>query len=47
MLLVKHGLFRVDADQALLKVYDGEAIVKGESGQLTVHKGKETALNGV
>jgi hypothetical protein len=47
MLLVKHGLFRVDADQGLFKVYDGEAIVKGESGQLTLHKGKETALNGV
>jgi len=47
MLLVKHGLFRVDADQGLLKVFDGEAIVKGESGQLTLHKGKETALNGV
>ncbi|HEV8039215.1 MAG TPA: hypothetical protein VGP62_10165 [Bryobacteraceae bacterium] len=47
MLLVKHGLFRVDAEQGLLKVYDGEAIVKGESGQLTLHKGKETALNGV
>jgi hypothetical protein len=47
MLLVKHGLFRVDAEQGLLKVYDGEAIVKGESGQLTVHKGKDTALNGV
>ena len=47
MLLVKHGLFRVDADQGLFKVYDGEAIVKSESGQLTLHKGKETALNGV
>jgi hypothetical protein len=47
MQLVKHGLFRVDADQGLLKVYDGEAIVKAESGQLTLHKGKETALNGV
>lgn len=47
MLLVKHGLFRVDADQGLFKVFEGEAIVKGESGQLTLHKGKETALNGV
>jgi len=47
ILLVKHGLFRVDAVQGLFKVYDGEAIVKGESGQLTLHKGKETALNGV
>lgn len=47
MLLVKHGLFRVDADQGLFKVYDGEAIVKAQSGQVTLHKGKETVLNGV
>jgi hypothetical protein len=47
MQLVKHGLYRVDAEQGLFKVYDGEAIVKGESGQLTLHKGKETALTGV
>jgi hypothetical protein len=46
MLLVKHGLYRVDADQGLFKVFDGEAIVKGDSGQLTLHKGKETALTG-
>ncbi len=46
MLLVKHGLYRVDADQGLFKVYDGEAIVKGESGQLTLHKGKQTVLTG-
>jgi hypothetical protein len=46
MLLVKHGLYRVDAEQGLFKVYDGEAIVKGDSGQLTLHKGKETALTG-
>ena len=47
MLLVKHGLYRVDAEQGLFKVYDGEAIVKGESGQLTLKRGKETSLNGV
>ena len=46
MLLVKHGLYRVDAEQGLFKVYDGEAIVKGDSGQLTLHKGKETVLTG-
>jgi hypothetical protein len=46
MLLVKHGLYRVDADQGLFKVFDGEAIVKGESGQLTLHKGKQTVLTG-
>jgi hypothetical protein len=47
MLLVKRGLYRVDAEQGIFKVYDGEAIVKGQSGQLTLHRGKETALNGV
>jgi len=45
--LTKHGLYRVDAEQGLFKVYDGEAIVKAESGQLTLHKGKQTSLNGV
>jgi hypothetical protein len=48
MMLVKHGLYRVNTEPAaLLQVYDGEAIVKGESGQLTLHAGKETALTGV
>src|SRR5271165_1061990 len=47
ILLVKHGLFRVDTDPARLRVFDGEAIVKAESGQLTVKGGKETTLSGV
>lgn len=47
MLLVKHGLYRVDTDPASFKVYDGEAIVKGESGQVTLKSGKETSLTGV
>ena len=47
MVLVKHGLYRVDADPARFQVYDGEAIVKGDSGQVTLKSGKETALNGV
>jgi hypothetical protein len=46
LLLVKHGLYRVDAEQGLFKVYDGEAIAKGDSGQVTLHKGKETLLTG-
>ncbi len=46
ILLVKHGLYRVDADQGLFKVYDGEAIAKNESGQVTLHKGKQTLLTG-
>jgi hypothetical protein len=47
MILVKHGLYRVDADPARFQVYDGEAIVKGDSGQATLKSGKETALTGV
>jgi hypothetical protein len=46
MTLVKHGLYRVDAEHARFSVYEGEAIVKGESGQLTLKGGKQTALNG-
>jgi hypothetical protein len=46
MILVKHGVYRVDAQPARFAVYDGEAIVKGESGQLTLKGGKQTALNG-
>jgi len=47
MVLVKHGLYRVDTDPARFQVYDGEAIVKGDSGQVTLRSGKETALTGV
>jgi len=47
MILVKRGLYRVETNPARFQVYDGEAIVKGESGQLTLKGGKETALQGV
>jgi len=48
MMLVKHGLYRFSSEPAAhLQVYDGEAIVKGESGQLTLKSGKETSLSGV
>ncbi|MBZ5610609.1 MAG: hypothetical protein LAP38_20285 [Acidobacteriia bacterium] len=46
MMLVKHGLYRVDSDPARFQVYDGEAIVKGESGQLTLKGGRQTGLGG-
>jgi hypothetical protein len=46
MVLVKHGLYRVDADPARFQVYDGEAIVKNDSGQATLRSGKETKLSG-
>ena len=44
--LLKRGLYRVDAEAARASVYDGEAIVRGESGQLTLKAGKATTLNG-
>lgn len=46
MSLVKHGLYRADADASRFSVYEGEGIVKGESGQLTLKGGKQTLLNG-
>jgi len=42
--LLKHGLYRVDTEPARLQVYDGEATVTGESGQLTLKAGKQTDL---
>jgi hypothetical protein len=47
MIPVKHGLYRVDSEPARFAVFDGEAIVKGQSGQVTLKGGKQTALNGV
>ena len=47
MMLVKHGLYRINTEPGVFQVYDGEAIVKGESGQLTLRAGKETSLTGV
>ena len=47
MMLVKHGLYRVDSDPGRLQVYDGEAIIKADSGQLTLKGGKQTSLTGV
>ena len=44
--LAKHGLYRFDATPGRLRVYDGEAIVKNPSGQLTAKKGHEVMLNG-
>jgi len=44
--LTKHGLYRFDATPGRLRVYDGEAIVRNPSGQLTAKKGQEVMLNG-
>jgi FecR protein len=47
MILVKRGLYRIDTNPVRFQVYEGEAIVKGESGQLTLKSGKETSLGSV
>lgn len=44
--IAKAGLYRFDSVPGRLRVYDGEAIVKNDSGQLTAKKGQEVALNG-
>ena len=47
MVVEKAGLYRVDTNPPLFRVYEGQAIVKSDSGQLTLKAGKETLLNGV
>jgi len=42
----KHGLYRIDADPGLLRVYDGKALVQAGSEQLAVGGGKEADLTG-
>ena len=44
--VTKHGLYRFDAPPGRLRIYDGEAIVKNPSGQLTAKKGHEVMLEG-
>ncbi len=43
----KQGLYRIDAEPARVKVYEGEAVVTDGSGSLVVKSGKQTNLNGV
>ena len=43
----KPGLYSFTSEPARLRVYEGEAIVTGASGQLTLKKGKETLLGGM
>ncbi len=45
--LEKHGLYRVDAVPAQMRVYDGEAVVESASGDVTLKRGKEIPLTGV
>ena len=42
--LTHHGLFRIDADPARLRVYEGQARVTANDNQAVVRKGHEVAL---
>jgi hypothetical protein len=43
--LPKQGLYRIDADPARLRVYDGEARVTASAGKIGVKRGREIALD--
>jgi hypothetical protein len=43
----KQGLYRVDAEPARLRVFEGEAVVTDGSGHVAVKAGKATNLDGV
>jgi hypothetical protein len=43
----KHGLYRVDAEPGLLRVYDGKAVVHAGSEQLVVGGSREASLTGL
>lgn len=43
----KQGLYRIDAEPARLRVFEGEAAVTDGSGSLAVKGGKQSNLNGV
>src|SRR5262249_32322818 len=45
-MLIRPGLYEFTSDPSRLRVYEGEAIVKADSGQLTLKKGHETLLSG-
>jgi hypothetical protein len=45
--IAKRGLFRIDANPASLRVYDGEAVVTASGQTLTVKEGRSTPLSGV
>lgn len=44
--LLKPGLYEFNAAASRMRVFDGEALVKLASGQLTLKKGRETRLEG-
>jgi hypothetical protein len=43
--LPKQGLYRIDAEPARLRVYDGEARVTSGAGSISVKRGREIALD--
>jgi FecR protein len=43
--LPKQGLYRIDADPARLRVFDGEARVTSGAGKIDVKRGREVALD--
>ena len=45
--LRKAGLYRIDADQSRVRVYEGEAVVLGNGQSVTAKKGKEVSLGAV
>jgi hypothetical protein len=45
--VTKKGLFRIDAEPPMLRVYNGEAIAYSEGHTVTVKEGRELALDGV
>jgi len=47
MSLLRRGLYHVESEPARFQVYEGEATVKNQSGQLTLHAGKQTPLGSV
>src|SRR5579871_4485149 len=40
------GIYRIDSDPPLFRVYEGEALVQSDSGHLILKSGKETPLEG-
>lgn len=45
--LRKAGLYRVDAEEAKFRVYEGEALVAGNGQSITAKKGKEVSMGAV
>jgi len=45
--LRKAGLYRIDADQSRLRVFEGEAVVQADGQTLTAKKGREVSMGAV